>query len=107
MTLRTALMLGLCCAFIDLFGARLLDSFGFVEGLLAPSGAQLLWLVPAAFAFYGARLITYFVLPALVVARLLSVREPCDAGKHGTFGYRNGTRPGADVSAGDDRLRVE
>jgi hypothetical protein len=71
MTLHKALVLGLCCAFIDLLGARLLDSLGFVEGLLAPNGAQLLLLVPAASAFYGARFITYFVLPALVVAQLV------------------------------------
>ena len=107
MTLHKALVVGLGCAFIDLLGARLLDSLGFVEGLLAPNGAQLLLLVPAACAFYGARLITYFVLPALVVARLLSVREPCDAGKDGTFGYRDGARPGARLSTGDDRMRVE
>jgi hypothetical protein len=61
MTLHKALVLGLCCAFIDLLGARLLDSLG-----------------PAASAFYGARFITYFVLPALVVAKLVfaSRRSP-------------------------------
>ena len=71
MTLHKALVLGLCCALIDLLGARLLDSVGVVEGLLAPSGAQLLLLVPVVCAFYGARLIAHFALPALVVAALV------------------------------------
>ena len=70
MTVHKALVLGLGCALVDLLGARLLDSLGFVQGLLAPSGAQLLALIPLACAFYGARLVTYFVLPALVVAAL-------------------------------------
>jgi hypothetical protein len=69
-TLHKTLVLGLCCALVDLLGARLLDSLGLVEGLLAPNGAQLLLLVPLSCAFYGARLVTYFVLPALVVASL-------------------------------------
>jgi hypothetical protein len=71
MTLHKALALGLGCALVDLVGASLLDSLGFVEGLLAPSGTQLLLLFPLACAFYGARLITYFALPALAVAVLL------------------------------------
>jgi hypothetical protein len=69
-TLHKALVLGLGCALVDLLGAGLLDSLGFVQGLLAPNGAQLLLLLPLACAFYGARLVTYFVLPALVVAAL-------------------------------------
>ena len=76
MTLQKALVLGLGCALVDLVGAWLLDSLGFVEGLLAPSGSQLPMLIPAACAFYGARLVTYFALPALVVTRLLSVHAP-------------------------------
>jgi hypothetical protein len=74
-TLHKALVFGLGCALVDLLGARLLDSLGFVQGLLAPNGAQLWLLIPLACAIYGARLITYFVLPALVVARLLRLRE--------------------------------
>lgn len=75
MTLHKALALGLGCALVDLLGARLLDSLGFVQGLLAPNGAQLLLLIPLACAFYGARLVTYFVLPALVVAALALARR--------------------------------
>lgn len=73
MTAQKALVPVLCCALIDLLGARLLDSLGFVEGLLAPNGAQLLLLVPLSCVFYGARLVTYFVLPAVVVAALTSL----------------------------------
>jgi hypothetical protein len=71
MTLHKALALGVSCALVDILGARLLDSLDFVQGLLAPNGAQLLLLVPLACAFYGARLVTYFALPALVVAALV------------------------------------
>jgi hypothetical protein len=70
-TLHKALVFGLGCALVDLLGARLLDSFGFVQGLLAPNGAQLWLLIPLACAIYGARLVTYLVLPALVVATLV------------------------------------
>lgn len=71
MTSRKALLAGLSCALFELFGARLLDALGLVQGLLAPHGAQLLLLVPLAGAFYVARLTTYFVLPVLVAATLL------------------------------------
>lgn len=71
MTLHKALALGLGCALFDLAGASLLDSLGFVEGLLAPNGTQRLLLFPLACAFYGARLATYFALPALAVAALV------------------------------------
>jgi hypothetical protein len=73
-TVPKALVLGLGCALVDLLGARLLDSLGFVQGLLAPNGAQLLVLIPLACVYYGARLVTYFVLPALVVAALAFAR---------------------------------
>jgi hypothetical protein len=74
-TMHKALALGVSCALVDMLGAWLLDSLGFVQGLLAPNGTQLLLLFPLACAFYGARLITYFVLPGLVMARLLRVRD--------------------------------
>ena len=72
MSLQKALALGLGCALFNLVGARLLDSMGLVEGLLAPSGARLWLLVPVASAFYAVRLLSYFVLPGLIVATLCS-----------------------------------
>lgn len=108
-TLHKALALGVGCALVDALGARLLDSLGFVQGLLAPNGARLLLLVPLAFAFYGARLLTYFVLPALVVATLASAAGPraifMRCSKDGIFRYRRGAGPGSRLSAGDDRVR--
>ena len=75
----------LACVVIDQIGARLLDSIGLVEGLLAPNGARLLLLVPLSFVFYGARLASYFVVPglllvvagAVVVANLRAWRDKC------------------------------
>jgi hypothetical protein len=72
-TPRNALV---ACAIIDVLGARLLDSVGLVQGLLAPNGAQLLLLLPLACAFYGARLLTYFVLPAVVVVEVTKKAFP-------------------------------
>jgi hypothetical protein len=109
MTLHKALALGVGCALVDILGARLLDSVGFVQGLLAPNGAQLRLLIPLACAFYGARLITYFVLPPLVVATLASAARPLARSmrcwRDGIFRYRGGAGPGSRLSAGDDRLR--
>lgn len=71
MTVPKVLLFCLGCVLFDVLAARLLDSLGLVEGLLSPNGAQLLLLVPLACAFYAARIITYFVLPALVFSALV------------------------------------
>jgi hypothetical protein len=76
MSPRSTLVLGVVCMLTDQLGARLLDAIGLTQEILAPSGARLLLLVPVSCAFYGARLVTYFVLPGLVLlagARALSL----------------------------------
>jgi hypothetical protein len=70
-TLRRALGFWLVSALLDVLGARLLDSLGLIEGLLSPSGASALVLLPLAVAFYGARLAARFVAPGLVLGALL------------------------------------
>lgn len=56
----------------NLGGAYLLDALALVEGLLSPSGARLVWLVPLAGLFYLARLIALFAAPGLVLGAAVS-----------------------------------
>jgi len=48
-------------------GAYLLDAVGLVQGLLSPSGAALLYLVPLAALYYVVRLTALFVVPGVVL----------------------------------------
>jgi hypothetical protein len=67
MKLSTAAYLVAGSALLNVLGARLLDRLGLIEGLLSPSGARLLVLVPVAVAFYAARFFAFFVAPGLLL----------------------------------------
>ena len=74
MSLRSASGLWLFTLLVDVGGARLLDSLGLIEGLLAPSGAWQAVLLPLAVVFFAARLFTWFIAPGLALGALLAAR---------------------------------
>ncbi len=51
----------------DIGLAYLLDALGLVEGMLSPSGAALLYLLPLTGMFYLVRLAALFVVPGLLL----------------------------------------
>src|SRR5690349_1172507 len=84
---RRTLYVALALLAADLGGAYLLDALGLIEGLLSPSGDRLALLLPLGVAFYGARLLLYFVAPGLVLGALClwaadrrAARAPRDRG---------------------------
>jgi len=73
--LRTAAYLLAGSALLNLLGARLLDRLGLIEGLLSPSGARLVVLVPVAVVFYAARFFAFFVAPGLLLGAAAATRQ--------------------------------
>jgi hypothetical protein len=71
MTARNAAALLVASSLVNALGARALDSLGLIEGVLSPSGARILILVPVAALFFAARLCCYFVAPGLLLGALL------------------------------------
>lgn len=76
MSARAALGLWLASAALDFIAARLLDRLGLIEGLLAPSGAELWLLLPLALTFYVVRLFARFVAPGLLLGALFVSFRP-------------------------------
>jgi len=74
MSPRRASGLWLFTLLVDVGGARLLDSLGLIEGLLAPSGAWQALLLPLAIVFFTARLFAWFIAPGLALGALLGAR---------------------------------
>jgi hypothetical protein len=76
MKLGAAVGCWIVAALVELIGARVLDALGLIEGLLSPSGASPVALVPLALLFFGARFVTWFIAPGLVLGALVVSFRP-------------------------------
>jgi hypothetical protein len=75
-TPRAALLVALGAALAEVLARHALDRLGLIEGLLSPSGASPLLLVPLALCFFAARLFVWFVAPGLLLGAVIVSFRP-------------------------------